>query len=170
MQNPSRLRHRSQLASRGSRPTSISELIRNGRHWCGEQVQRVADAESTREKTFKSKYFPESTELWSSRGLSACQTLAREMHEGTARFRYLDAPQLLKHALGLATQHPGNFELYYAISIGPDPNHRASIRNRAVRKPCSSRLPLSREHLPGVVHQAGSRNWDRTCLVHSVPP
>jgi hypothetical protein len=79
---------------------------------------------------FKPKYFPESTELWSSRGLAACQTLAREMHEGTARFRYLDAPQLLKHALGLATQHPGSFELYYVYFDWPGPEstvHRSEI-------------------------------------------
>lgn len=79
---------------------------------------------------FKPKYFPESTELWSSRGLAACQTLAREIYEGTARFRYLDAPQLLKHALGLATQHPGNFELYYVYFDWPGPEssaHRSEV-------------------------------------------
>ena len=62
---------------------------------------------------FKPKYFPESEELWSKRGLSACQALAASLRAGTSKFRHLDVGQLLKHALGLATQCPGEFSLYY---------------------------------------------------------
>jgi len=35
------------------------------------------------------------------------------MNSGAARFRYLDAAQLLKHALGMATQLGDQFSLYY---------------------------------------------------------
>jgi hypothetical protein len=66
-----------------------------------------------KKKWFKPKYFPASTKLWSEKGLLACQLLAEELNAGTRHYRYLDAGQLLKHALGLATQQPGKFELYY---------------------------------------------------------
>jgi len=62
---------------------------------------------------FKSKYFPEGIRLWADRGLPASQELAEQMNSGAARFRYLDAAQLLKHALGMATQLGGQFSLYY---------------------------------------------------------
>lgn len=43
-----------------------------------------------------------------------CQSLAIDVDKGLERFRYLDVPQLLKHALGLATQLGDRFMLYYA--------------------------------------------------------
>lgn len=52
------------------------------------------------------------------------------MHAGTTQFRYLDVAQLLKHALGLATQHPGAFELYYLFFEWQGPEslvHRAEV-------------------------------------------
>ena len=79
---------------------------------------------------FKSKYFPESVGLWSARGLPACQALATELQAGRAHFRYLDVAQLLKHALGLATQHEGKFGLNYVFYelAGPESlAHRAEV-------------------------------------------
>lgn len=64
------------------------------------------------------------------KGLRASQHLAEELHSGRIQFRYLDAPQLLKHALGLATQHPGSFELYYLFFDCPGLEtevHRAEV-------------------------------------------
>ena len=60
---------------------------------------------------FKPKYFPEVGGLWSARGLPNCQTMVADIYAGRLRFRYLDVVQLLKHALGLATQHEGKFDL-----------------------------------------------------------
>ncbi len=40
---------------------------------------------------------------------------------GAAFFRHLDATQLLKHALGLATQHPGGSGLRYLYYDVPCP-------------------------------------------------
>jgi hypothetical protein len=51
--------------------------------------------------------------LWAERGLPVSQELAEQMNSGGARFRYLDAAQLLKHALGMATQLGDKFSLYY---------------------------------------------------------
>jgi hypothetical protein len=79
---------------------------------------------------FKPKYFPESGDLWSARGLPACQALATKVHAGKAQFRYLDVAQLLKHALGLATQHEGKFGLSYLFYDWPGPEsvaHRAEV-------------------------------------------
>lgn len=51
---------------------------------------------------------------WSAMGLPRCQALAEAMLAGKRQFRYLDALQLLQHALTLAAQ-PGNqsFALWY---------------------------------------------------------
>lgn len=62
---------------------------------------------------FKDKYFEGGSRLWERAGLPACQALAEDLKSGAEFFRLLDAPQLLKHALGLATQRPGRFALYY---------------------------------------------------------
>ena len=64
-------------------------------------------------ESFKPKYFSSDEGLWANRGLVASEELARCIHVGDARFRYLDAPQLLKHALGLVTQVGRRFRLWY---------------------------------------------------------
>lgn len=68
---------------------------------------------------FKSKYFPVGTGMWAGRGLSASQELANLMNSGVKKFRYLDAAQLLKHALGLASQLGDQFSLYYTYLDWP---------------------------------------------------
>ena len=62
---------------------------------------------------FKSKCFPAGTGLWEERGLQRSQELSDQMNSGATRFRYLDAAQLLKHALGMATQLDDRFSLFY---------------------------------------------------------
>ncbi|WP_405226013.1 PGN_0703 family putative restriction endonuclease [Lentisalinibacter sediminis] len=64
---------------------------------------------------FKEKYFPGGSGLWEMRGLSASESLARMIRDRSVVFRYLDAPQLLKHALGLATSCGGHFSLFYVF-------------------------------------------------------
>ena len=74
---------------------------------------------STRGKSkFSKSYFPVSAGLWTESGLPASQELAEslwaeEIHGGSPRFEYLDPRQLLKHALGLATQLGSGFSLCY---------------------------------------------------------
>ena len=74
---------------------------------------------ATRGKSeFSESYFPRGSELWAERGLPACQELAQELRSeerrgGRQRFEHLDPRQLLKHALGLATQRRGRFCLIY---------------------------------------------------------
>ena len=71
---------------------------------------------SPNKEHFRDKYFDvgeTARGLWTSAGLSKCQELAEAMHAKATGFRYLDAAQLLKHALGLATQHRNRFSLYY---------------------------------------------------------
>jgi len=81
-------------------------------------------------KCFKPKYFPGGEALWEARGLAACQRLASQIDKGVEYFRYLDAPQLLKHALGLATQCSRPFFLHYFYFDYTCPesfSHRAEI-------------------------------------------
>jgi hypothetical protein len=53
------------------------------------------------ETGFSRSYFPEDRSLWSECGLDECQKLAEDLSEGKVRFEHLNAPQLLKHMLGL---------------------------------------------------------------------
>jgi hypothetical protein len=62
---------------------------------------------------FKNKYFESDNDLWHRVGLPECQRLAQDVQVGTEPFVHLDAPQLLKHALGLAKQTGQRFSLCY---------------------------------------------------------
>jgi hypothetical protein len=62
---------------------------------------------------FKAKYFPPGTGVWDRVGLTATQRLAESIQCKEITFRYLDAPQLVKHALGLATHLGRRFRLLY---------------------------------------------------------
>lgn len=71
--------------------------------------------------------------LWAE--LPGCERLARHIWEeqkSETRFPHLDAPQLLKHILGLTTEYgPGGFELLYLWYDFPSPEanrHRQEIR------------------------------------------
>jgi len=68
---------------------------------------------------FKAKYFPCGPGLWAERGLPESQNLASRMNIGELQFQYLDVPQLLKHALGMATQLVDQFSLYYVYLDWP---------------------------------------------------
>lgn len=70
---------------------------------------------------FKPKYFEDPAGEWSRRGLAGCQGVAEQIQAGNVAFRWLNAEQLLKHALGLANSktqwmlwyvwfHPGSPE------------------------------------------------------------
>jgi hypothetical protein len=74
---------------------------------------------STNKESFKSKYFSSDDGLWAKRGLVASEELARRIHTGDTLFEYLDAPQLLKHALGLVTQVGRRFCLWYVYLAWP---------------------------------------------------
>lgn len=85
---------------------------------------------SASKEHFKPKYFPVDGELWAGLGLRASQRLAEDVHARAKRFRFLDAPQLLKHVLGLA-KTGSDFELCYLYFdiAGPEAaTHRAEIR------------------------------------------
>jgi hypothetical protein len=81
-------------------------------------------------ENFKPKYFPAKALLWTLRGLPKCQYLAADIRDRRDHFEYLDASQLLKHALGLATTLGPHFDLYYLYFDWPGPEcakHRAEI-------------------------------------------
>lgn len=45
--------------------------------------------------------------------MSRCEDLARRIHAGQEEFRHVNAPQLLKHILGVANRFQKNFTLLY---------------------------------------------------------
>ena len=61
---------------------------------------------------FHAKYFHGGARHWETYGLAACQALAADLAAGALSFSFLDAAQLLKHALGLTRSRP-SFSLYY---------------------------------------------------------
>ena len=80
---------------------------------------------------FKGAYFANHAKHWASVGLPQCQSLAEALRDehmiGRNMFCYLDAPQLLKHALGLA----GNLRDFALGYIYYDaPGHEAATHRR----------------------------------------
>ena len=69
---------------------------------------------------FAPAYFPQSNRLWESVGLPRCQALAEELNGRESRYAALGACQLLKHALGLATQLGDRFKLLYLYYEHPE--------------------------------------------------
>jgi hypothetical protein len=63
----------------------------------------------------KDKYFPQGVGVWERVGLTRTQQLAAALQAGDLVFRHLDAPQLIKHSLGLATHLGRDFTLLYAF-------------------------------------------------------
>lgn len=80
---------------------------------------------SKRNTPFKPKYFPEGRGLWKERSLPCVQRLAEAIHDGRESFLYLDAPQLLKHTLGMATQLGDRFALFYLYFDWPGTESKA---------------------------------------------
>jgi hypothetical protein len=71
-------------------------------------------------RVFKDKYFPAGagagSAVWSAVALPRCQALAEDLQAGRERSKYLNVPQLLKHALGsrkLGQRRTLVFYLYY---------------------------------------------------------
>jgi hypothetical protein len=78
---------------------------------------------------FKPKYFPRGEGIWAARGITKCQRLAEDLAAGAEGFRYLDAGQLLKHALGLSSsgESCSLFYIYYDCPGAESEQHRLEI-------------------------------------------
>lgn len=74
---------------------------------------------SASKPAFKEKYFPSGIGVWEKVGLPETQRLVEDICAQAIRFRHLDAPQLAKHALGLATRCGRNFRLFYVYFDDP---------------------------------------------------
>jgi hypothetical protein len=81
-------------------------------------------------RAFKDKYFPDGRGVWTDLGLPRCQALAEDLQTGRERLKYLNAPQLLKHALGLANNGLRTSALLYLYYDHPgkeSAGHRAEL-------------------------------------------
>lgn len=108
----------------------LALTLDNGAVWAIESKFTEPFCARKRAPYFKDKYFPKGEPIWTERGLPACGALAQQIFARTQSFRYLDAPQLLKQALGLHTQNPGCFTLVYLYMDTRGPGaiaHRAEI-------------------------------------------
>jgi hypothetical protein len=87
-------------------------------------------------RVFKDKYFPVGSAVWTAAGLPRCQALAEDLQAGRERFKFLNAAQLLKHALGLKRNcAPGSVlvYLYYDREGREAVGHRAEIERVLAR-------------------------------------
>lgn len=90
---------------------------------------------STKTKTslFAESYFKGRAKRWSDVGLPNCQNLAEELNKTPHKYQYLNAPQLLKHALGLANMHSNRAALLYLYYDSMDSEvseiHKNEIRD-----------------------------------------
>ena len=81
-----------------------------------------------RQRAFKDKYFHPTAKVWEAAGLPRCQALAEDLQEGRERLKHVNAPQLLKHALGLASSGLRTSTLLYLYYDWPG---RESVTHRA---------------------------------------
>jgi hypothetical protein len=84
------------------------------------------------QRAFKDKYFLEASDggVWNAAGLPRCQALAEDLQADAERCNFLHAPQLLKHALGLAKSGRRNsvlVYLYYDWPVREAATHRSEV-------------------------------------------
>jgi len=92
--------------------------------------------QSRGKRVLKDKYFTQGAPVWSAAGLPHCQALAEELQDGRERVKFLNVPQLLKHALGLANNGLRTSTLVYLYYDRPGreaATHRAEIDRVAAR-------------------------------------
>ena len=88
------------------------------------------------QRVFKDKYFAGGARVWEAAGLPACQALAEDLQAGRERLKHLNAPQLLKHALGLAVNGLRTSALVYLYYDRPgrdSATHRAELARIVAR-------------------------------------
>jgi hypothetical protein len=81
-------------------------------------------------RVFKDKYFAQGRPVWAAAGLPLAQALAEDLQDGRERLKYLNAAQLLKHALGLANNGLATSALVYLYFDRPGKEaatHRAEL-------------------------------------------
>ena len=91
---------------RGTPPTLDLLLISTDDLAWGVESKFTEPFQGKDRKAFASSYFEADEGLWKILGLPGCEGLARRLDSGPAIFSYLDAPQLLKHALGIRRKYP----------------------------------------------------------------
>jgi len=88
------------------------------------------------QRVFKEKYFAGGARVWQAAGLPLCQALAEDLQAGRERLKHLNAPQLLKHALGLAVNGLRTSALVYLYYDRPgreSATHNAELERIVAR-------------------------------------
>jgi hypothetical protein len=88
------------------------------------------------QRVFKDKYFAGGIRAWQAAGLPLCQALAEDLQQGRERLKHLNAPQILKHALGLAVNGLRTSALVYLYYDRPgreSATHRAELERITAR-------------------------------------
>ena len=126
----------------GSRAPNLDVVIRTSTSLLAIESKFTEPFSARKKVGVQDKYVPSSGGLWSAHGLKGTQTAVEAIRNGE-RFRYLDAPQLLKHMLGLA-QCGQDWQLLLlwfvpSTAIGEEMSHEAA-RFRALLGSDASRF------------------------------
>ena len=101
------------MGMKGRKPNiDMFMILTNGQAVAVESKYTEWMSKKSGKKHFSDSYFSGKTR-WTDVGLPNCQKLAESIYQGDVSFKYLDAPQLLKHALGLAHMHSNRSQLIY---------------------------------------------------------
>ena len=88
----------------------------------------------TKKEPFSDSYFINDVTRWTDVGLPNSQNLAESLYHGDEKFDYMDAPQLLKHALGLANKHSIRSILLYLYYDLPDGNEIKELHDDEINQ------------------------------------
>ncbi len=102
------VRFEAELSSglQGTKPTLDLLLVGSGSQaWGIESKFTEPFGHSQLRPPFQKSYFAPPEGRWKTLGLPACQKLAEDLRDGVEVFKYVEAPQLLKHVLGLRRQY-----------------------------------------------------------------
>lgn len=98
---------------------------------------------SSSKRLLAEKYIVSGPGRWGALGLRRCEVLARKLAKSAKLFQHLDAPQLLKHILGLATQrietHWTLLYLWFATPLDDSNAHDGEIKTFSE---CIARDPI----------------------------
>ena len=96
----------------GGNPPNVDVLLRLENDQYVAIESKFTEWLTPRDRTIDPKYFADGAERWARAKLPQCQALAFTLQD-SAPFRFLDVPQLLKHALGIGRMTWGRHELWY---------------------------------------------------------
>lgn len=117
------------MGMQGNMPNlDLFMILNNGQAVAVESKFTEWVSKKSKNKPFADSY--KTRDRWTEVGLPNCQKLVDKIYSKDEKFLYLNAPQLLKHALGLANMHSNKSKLiylYYDFDTSISEIHKSEI-------------------------------------------